>query len=131
LGKPKLLVLDEPGAGLDPDQRLRLRDVLSKAGQRGTVIVSTHQTDEVAAFCQTVLVLDRGRLRFVGSPRDLAAVADGRVWIDDQAHPGALRSWVTSDNHVRSIGTPPPGAQLVEPAIDDGYLMLTTTGEAR
>ncbi len=126
LGDPPFLVLDEPAAGLDPEQRLRLRDVLSKTGQRGTVIVSTHQTDEVAAFCQTVLVLDGGKIRFNGTPRELAAVARGRVWIDDQAHPSALRSWVTSDNHVRSIGTPPNGAQLVEPGIDDGYLMLTT-----
>lgn len=130
LGDPSLLVLDEPAAGLDPDQRLRLRDVLSKSGQRGTVIVSTHQTDEVAAFCQTVLVLDGGKLRFNGTPRELAAVAHGRVWIDDQAHPDALRSWVTSENQVRSIGTPPQGAQLVEPSIDDGYLMLTTPGSA-
>ena len=128
LGDPGFLVLDEPAAGLDPDQRLRLRDVLSKTGQRGTVIVSTHQTDEVAAFCQTVLVLDQGQLRFSGTPRELAAVAHGRVWIDDKAHPDALRSWVTSDNQVRSIGTPPNGAQLVEPGIDDGYLMLTTPG---
>lgn len=131
LGDPPFLVLDEPAAGLDPDQRLRLRDVLSKTGQRGTVIVSTHQTDEVAAFCQTVLVLDGGKIRFKGTPRELAAVANGRVWIDDQAHPGALRSWVTSDNQVRSIGTPPNGAQLVEPGIDDGYLMLTTHGSEK
>ena len=68
VGQPRLLVLDEPSAGLDPDQRLRLRDVVSHAGQLGTVVVSTHHTDEVAAFCQRVSVLDRGRLRFAGTP---------------------------------------------------------------
>ncbi len=126
LGTPRLLVLDEPSAGLDPDQRLRLRSVLSQIGTAATVIVSTHQTEEVAAFCRQVLVVDRGRLRFDGPPRALAMFAAGRVWIDDQPHPAALRSWVTSDGEVRSIGTPPAGAQLVEPTLDDGYLLLTS-----
>ena len=50
----RLLVLDEPAAGLDPEQRLRLRSILSDAGRDGTVVLSTHHTDEVAAFCQRV-----------------------------------------------------------------------------
>ena len=128
VGRPQLLVLDEPSAGLDPDQRLRLRDVVSQAGQHGTVVVSTHHTDEVAAFCQRVLVLDRGRLRFAGTPRELADMASGRVWVDDHPHPDAIRTWVTSDGLVRSIGSPPHGVQLVEPNIDDGYLFATTNG---
>ncbi len=128
VGQPRLLVLDEPSAGLDPDQRLRLRDVVSRAGQHGTVVVSTHHTDEVAAFCQQVLVLDRGRLRFAGTPRELADMATGRVWVDDHPHPKAIRTWVTSDGLVRSIGTPPAGVQLVEPNIDDGYLFATSNG---
>jgi ABC-2 type transport system ATP-binding protein len=131
VGQPHLLVLDEPSAGLDPDQRLRLRDVVSSAGQRGTVVVSTHHTEEVAAFCQRVLVLDRGRLCFAGTPRELATMAAGRVWIDDQPHPEAIRTWVTGDGLVRSIGTPPAGVQLVEPNIDDGYLFATSRGPTR
>ncbi len=128
VGQPTLLVLDEPSAGLDPDQRLRLRDVISQAGQQGTVVVSTHHTDEVAAFCQQVVVLDGGRLCFTGTPHELANMATGRVWVDDHPHPSAIRTWVTSDGLVRSIGTPPNGAQLVEPSIDDGYLFATTNG---
>lgn len=128
VGQPKLLVLDEPSAGLDPEQRLRLRNVVSTAGQRGTVVVATHHTDEVAALCQQVLVLDRGRLRFAGTPRELASMAIGRVWVDDHEHPDAIRTWVTGDGLVRSIGTPPAGVQLVEPNIDDGYLFATSGG---
>lgn len=126
VGQPRFLVLDEPSAGLDPDQRLRLRDVISRAGQHGTVVVSTHHTDEVAAFCQQVLVLDRGRMCFAGTPGELATMAAGRVWVDDHPHPEAIRTWVTGDGLVRSIGMPPPGVQLVDPNIDDGYLFATS-----
>jgi ABC-2 type transport system ATP-binding protein len=61
LGDPTLLVLDEPTAGLDPEQRLRFRELVSRLGERRTVVLSTHQTEDVAALCQRVLVLDHGR----------------------------------------------------------------------
>jgi ABC-2 type transport system ATP-binding protein len=131
LGHPDLVVLDEPSAGLDPDQRLRLRAVLSEVGRRGTVLLSTHQTDEVAAFCQRVLVVERGRLLFDGAPGDLAKRAADRVWISDEPDAGALRSWVTSDGDIRNIGMPPPGASVVDPTLDDGYLLVTTEEGAR
>jgi hypothetical protein len=74
LGSPSLLVLDEPGAGLDPDERLRLREILTERRRTTTVFVSTHLTDE-AAISDTVLVLDRGGIRFAGPPDRLASIA--------------------------------------------------------
>jgi ABC-2 type transport system ATP-binding protein len=85
LGEPELLLLDEPTTGVDPQQRVSLRQVLSRAGERSTVLLSTHQTEDVAALCDRVVVLDRGRVRFDGSVRALgrdrrrAGVAGGRA----------------------------------------------------
>lgn len=128
LGSPPLLVLDEPAAGLDPEQRLRLRSILSDAGRTGTVVLSTHHTGEVAALCQHVVVLLAGRVRFAGPPTELAALASGRVWVADGSPPaggrGVARAWVTPDGTTRAIGSPPAGVDLVEPTIDDGYLLL-------
>ncbi len=124
LGRPRLLVLDEPSAGLDPEQRIRLESIVHLARSHGTVVMSTHHTEEIKAFCQHVLVLDRGRLRFDGTPTALTATAAGRVWVDDEADPRALRSRAGSGGEVRNIGTPPSGAELVEPTIEDAYLLL-------
>jgi len=129
LGSPRLMVLDEPAAGLDPEQRLRLRSILSDAGRDGTVVLSTHHTDEVAALCQRVVVLLGGRVRFVGSPGELAGIAAGRVWLAEDASVragnGVAGAWVTADGSTRAIGSPPAGVELVEPTVDDGYLLLT------
>ena len=91
-----------------------------------TVLVSTHQTAEVAVAFPRVLVLTDGAIRFDGAPGALAEVARGRVWLDDRKHPGALRSWTTPEGAIRNIGDPPSGAQLAEPTIDDGYLLVSS-----
>jgi len=123
LGDPDLLVLDEPTAGLDPEQRLRFRELVSGAAGR-TVLLSTHQTEDVAALCPRVIVLLEGRVRFDGSPAELAGVASNRVWLDDHRHPDALLSWQTGTGECRNIGDPPGGAGIVDPTIEDGYLLL-------
>jgi ABC-2 type transport system ATP-binding protein len=53
------------------------------------------------------------------------------VWISDDPDAGALRSWVTGDGDIRNIGTPPPGATVVEPTLDDGYLLVATEDGVR
>jgi len=124
LGDPALLVLDEPTAGLDPEQRLRFREVLSDVASRATVLLSTHQTDDVAAMCATVSVLLGGGVRFSGSPAELAALARDRVWLEAERDPRAQLAWITGDGMVRHIGDPPAGVLLVEPTVEDGYLTL-------
>jgi ABC-2 type transport system ATP-binding protein len=124
LGRPDLLVLDEPTAGLDPEQRLRFRELLGTEASGATVLLSTHQTDDVAALCQHVVVLLAGQIRFTGTPTELATLASGRVWLAGERDPRADLAWVTGEGRVRHIGEPPTGAQLVDPTVEDGYLIL-------
>ena len=88
------------------------------------MIVSTHLTDE-AAIGDTVLVLLDGRLQFVGAPKTLAHSATGRAWVQDAEPVGARASWRLADGRYRCLGSPPPGADLVDPTLEDGYLLLT------
>ncbi len=124
LGDPDLLVLDEPTAGLDPEQRLRFRELVSDRTADRTVILSTHQTEDVAALCQRVIVMLDGQVLFEGTPRELTQVAHGRVWLADDRAAGARLSWRTADGAHRNIGEAPSDADLVAPTLEDGYLLL-------
>jgi ABC-type multidrug transport system ATPase subunit len=77
VNEPELLLLDEPTAGLDPEQRLAFRALLRDLGQRATVVVSTHLVEDVAAACAHVALMDRGRIVFHGTPEALAARGNG------------------------------------------------------
>jgi ABC-2 type transport system ATP-binding protein len=124
LGRPELLVLDEPTVGLDPEQRMRFRDLVSEAGHGRTVVLSTHQTEDVAAVCSSVVVVNRGRVLFTGGVDELARQATGRVWVDTGRDPRALAAWRLGADRYHHIGEPPAGAHLVEPSVEDAYLLL-------
>jgi ABC-2 type transport system ATP-binding protein len=132
LGGPELLILDEPTAGLDPEQRLRFRELLSGLAADPVIVLSTHQADDIAAICPKVVVLLRGQVHFAGTPAELAATAAGRVWGADERDPHAHLSWRGGDNRWRHIGDEvPDGAELVTPTVEDGYLLLSHAAGAR
>jgi ABC-2 type transport system ATP-binding protein len=124
LGEPELLVLDEPTAGLDPEQRLRFRETMSHLGEDRSILLSTHQTEDVAALCPTVVVMNHGRALFSGTPRELADVARGSVWLSLERALEARLSYRTGEGRYRNIGTAPRDAELIAPSVEDGYLML-------
>lgn len=124
LGEPELLILDEPTAGLDPEQRLRFRETMSHLGEDRSIILSTHQTEDVAALCPRVIVMNHGMTLFAGTPRDLAEVARGSVWSSQERASEARLSYRTGEGRYRNIGLAPENADLVDPTVEDGYLML-------
>jgi len=123
IGAPDLLILDEPTTGLDPEQRASLRGLLSNLA--GTVLISTHQTEDVSALCDRVLVIDAGAIRFDGTVPELLATAAGRVHVGPTASIGAVQTWKTGTGLVRSVGgQPAPDSSVVDPSVEDAYLLL-------
>jgi ABC-type multidrug transport system ATPase subunit len=76
VNEPELLLLDEPTAGLDPEQRVAFRQLLREVGSRGTVIVSTHLVEDVGAACTEVAMMYAGRIVYQGAPKQLMALGD-------------------------------------------------------
>jgi len=123
IGAPDLLILDEPTTGLDPEQRASLRGLLS--GLVGTVLIATHQTEDVSTLCDRVLVIEDGTIGFDGTVPELLATAAGRVHAGPAASRGAITTWKTGTGQIRSVGGQPhPDAVPVEPSVEDAYLLL-------
>lgn len=133
LGAPRLLIVDEPTAGLDPEERVRLRTLLSEVASRCTVILSTHIIEDISQSCRDLAVMKQGQVLFRGSPRDLITQARGHTWL--VTTPGeppegemALVSSMPMQEGVqyRVLGTPAnhSSATPAEPSLEDGYIWL-------
>jgi ABC-2 type transport system ATP-binding protein len=136
-GDPELIVMDEPTVGLDPDERVEFRNLLSHLGRERTILLSTHIVADVGSTCSRVTVLSKGRVEFDGAPADLAAKARGKVFESlvpeaGQAEilasvAGVVSSTPTpSGSRMRTIGRPPERFHPVEvePSLEDAYLTL-------
>ncbi|HVS63167.1 MAG TPA: efflux RND transporter permease subunit [Thermoanaerobaculia bacterium] len=140
---PPIIVVDEPTVGLDPRERVRFRNLLSRLATERIVLFSTHVVEDVAVACERVLVLTRGRLVFDGAPSELSRVAEGRVWaweagaeerveemVERMAEAGVVIADQTPEagggTRVRalSVESPDERARAVEPTLEDGYLWL-------
>jgi ABC-2 type transport system ATP-binding protein len=132
LNDPELLVVDEPTAGLDPEERIRFRTVLSQLAERRTVVLSTHIVDDIAQTCTELAVLGRGRLLYRGTVSDLTAYARGRVWSLVTSGPappvGTVVAALPQDGATRyrivAPTRPSADADPVAPTLEDGYIAL-------
>jgi ABC-2 type transport system ATP-binding protein len=133
LGNPQMLIVDEPTAGLDPEERVRFRDLLSRLASERIVILSTHIVEDIAQTCNDMGVLHKGRLRFRGSPRALTEAAQGHAWelvLPPEADPDpswrvVSRLHEPEGQHLRLIGERPASqARPVYPTLEEAYLLL-------
>jgi ABC-2 type transport system ATP-binding protein len=125
---PELLLLDEPTGGLDPEQRMRFRQLITGLSADRTVVLSTHLVEDIAAVCMNVVVLWQGQVLFQGQPTQLREQARGMVWLADALPDSALLSWRTEGGALRGIGPRPSAAAVaMEPSLEDAYLLLTNS----
>ena len=80
LGNPRLIIVDEPTAGLDPEERVRFHNLLAEIGENVIVILSTHIVSDVSDLCAQMAIIDKGRVLLTGRPAELTRRLDGRVW---------------------------------------------------
>ncbi len=133
IGNPDLIIVDEPTAGLDPEERNRFLNLLAEIGERVVVILSTHIVEDVADLCPRMAVLAAGRIELEGAPRDLMARARGTVWAKTIAR-GELdavraRHEVISTRlfagetivHILSESDPGDGYRSVDGGLEDVY----------
>lgn len=140
IGNPELIIVDEPTAGLDPEERNRFLNLLAGIGDNVVVILSTHIVDDVADLCPRMAVLAGGRLQLEGAPQDLIARTKGRVWqktIDREdfeevsAKHNVISSRLFAGRTVVHImaDSPPTGFDPVEAGLEDVY--FTTLADSR
>jgi len=138
IGNPELIIVDEPTAGLDPEERNRFLNLLAGIGDNVVVILSTHIVDDVADLCPRMAVLANGRLQLEGKPADLIASTRGKVWKKAISH-AELEHYHGSHEIISTrlfagetiihtlSDTRPEGFDPVEGGLEDVYFSTLST----
>jgi ABC-type multidrug transport system ATPase subunit len=133
LNDPQLLIVDEPTAGLDPEERIRFRNLLADLAGDRTVLLSTHIVEDLAQMCQRLAVMAKGQVAFQGTTAELIQAAEGHVWTLpssgsklDGDFTVVSTAPLGSGIQYRVVGSPPEAAPAfsVEPTLEDGYIWL-------
>jgi ABC-2 type transport system ATP-binding protein len=138
IGNPELIIVDEPTAGLDPEERNRFLNLLAEIGDNVVVILSTHIVDDVADLCPRMAVLANGRVQLEGKPADLMAATRGKIWSkvigrddleDYQGKYEVISTRLFAGNSVIHIlaDDRPHGFEPVEGGLEDVYFSTLST----
>jgi ABC-type multidrug transport system ATPase subunit len=138
IGNPELIIVDEPTAGLDPEERNRFLNLLAGIGENVVVILSTHIVDDVADLCPRMAVLANGRVQLEGKPLDLIAATRGKVWrktidrkeVEDyQQRYEVISTRLFAGNSVIHVlsDQQPEGFEPVEGGLEDVYFSTLST----
>ncbi len=133
LNDPQILIVDEPTAGLDPEERVRFRNLLSELSGERVIILSTHIVSDVEATATDIALISGGRLVAHATPEELLRQVEGKVWEDvvpSNALQAAKQRYLISGTarrtdgvHIRILSaTSPNGAQPLAPTLEDAYL---------
>ena len=141
LHNPQILIVDEPTAGLDPEERIRFRNLLSEFAEDRIVILSTHISSDVESSCENIGVLDNGRMIWSGGTEELVKQAEGKVYLISAAkkQDRLIKEKYTvlniissgSGTQYRVLSDSPPEEKhiLQDPALEDGYMYLLSRTE--
>jgi ABC-2 type transport system ATP-binding protein len=122
IGNPRLVIVDEPTAGLDPGERNRFYNILSEIGEQVVVILSTHIVQDVRDLCSQMAIMDKGRVLFSGPTEDAIKEVRGKVWekrISKEELPHYQKGYKIISNKL--VGGKPLIHVFSEPAMGDGF----------
>jgi ABC-type multidrug transport system ATPase subunit len=140
IGSPQLIIVDEPTAGLDPEERNRFNNLLAEIGQNVVVILSTHIVDDVSDLCSRMAIIDSGRIVLTGEPGELVRSLRGRVWrravpkeqlAETQARLDVISTRLRGGQtvvHVVADQAPEAGFEPVEGGVEELYFDTLAQG---
>ena len=138
LGNPKLIIVDEPTAGLDPAERNRFLNLLSEIGEKSIVILSTHIVDDVTDLCPNMAIIFKGEVLLSGKPMDAIRTFENKIWeksiekdtlesYQNKYHVISFKSVAGKSNiHVLSDTAPDEGFAMIAPTLEDVYFAEIT-----
>lgn len=133
LNDPDIIIFDEPTTGLDPEERLRFKNLIGEIKGDRTVIISTHIVEDVDAVCDYIAVIGGKTIAACGRPHEIQSYADGKVFLLPENHPEALnksnyivkRSEINGEVFLRLLFNLPIQAEPQHPTVKDGYLCVS------
>lgn len=140
IGDPQVMIVDEPTAGLDPEERIRFRDLLEELGLERTILLSTHIVADIETSCSGLAVMNKGRIVYQGTIPQLIGKVHRKVWIGqihaEDVHTLVQKSSIVSRRRtaegyeIRIVADSSPfkGAVLAQPGLEDAYILLTGSG---
>jgi len=141
IGDPKLIIVDEPTAGLDPEERARFNNLLSEIGEQVVVILSTHIVDDVSDLCRNMAIINKGEVIFTDQPLHAVQMLQGKIWkdiikkgelADYQAAYRVISSRLfAGETQVTVYSETPPGPTFhaAEPTLEDVYFWAIKKAE--
>ncbi|MDL2322409.1 efflux RND transporter permease subunit [Bacteroidales bacterium OttesenSCG-928-A17] len=135
LNLPRILIVDEPTAGLDPRERIRFRNLLVELSRERIVIFSTHIIEDISSSCNQVVVINKGDMKYFGDPINMVEMAEGKVWLFpvtkaafEELDKSMIIHHIQDDDIIQvrylSHSKPTEDAVLIEPNLEDAYLCL-------